>query len=390
VRGSVRKRGKVWAYAIDVGVDPATGKRKQHRRSGFKTERAAAEAMREALSEVRAGTFTAGRLPSLATYVRQEWLPGRRHAVRPSTWASYRDVLEGRVLPRIGELRLDQMKPGHVADLYADLLKSGGRDERRTAGLSPRTVRYTGMVLKRVLSDALKRGLIVRNPAEHVERPKVRDAEMSWWSITEARAFLAHIEGDRLAALWKLYLTTGLRRGEALGLKWDDIDLDAARLAVRRTLVAVEGAAAWSEPKTAASRRVVTLDPATVEVLRAHRRRQLEERLALGAGYRDQGIVFATVVGEAMHPDSASKMFDRLIAAAGVRRIRLHDLRHTAATVMLEQGVPLKVVTERLGHSSTRITADLYQHAGETMQADAAAKLGAVFLAMGPGGLQRG
>jgi hypothetical protein len=134
VKGSIRKRGKVWAYAIDVGVNPATGKRKQHRRSGFKTERAAAEAMREALREVKAGTFTAGRLPSLAAYVREEWLPGRRHAVRPSTWASYRDVLEGRVLPRIGELPLERVKPEHVADLYADLLKSGGRDERRAAG----------------------------------------------------------------------------------------------------------------------------------------------------------------------------------------------------------------------------------------------------------------
>jgi integrase len=380
MKGSVRKRGKVWSFAIDVGTDPATGRRKQYRRSGFKTERAAADAMREALGQVKAGTFTAGRLPTLAAYVRDEWLPGRRHAVRPSTWASYRDVLQGRVLPRIGELRLDQVNPHHVSDLYAELLESGGRDERRGAGLSARTVGYTGMVLKRVLADAVKRGLIVRNPAEHVERPKVRDVEMSWWTIAEARTFLAHVEGDRLEALWKLYLTTGLRRGEALGLKWEDIDLDAGRLSVRRTLVAVEGMAKWSVPKTGASRPVVTLDPATIDALRAHRRRQLEERLALGAGYRDNGIVFAAVTGDVMHPDSVSNMFDRLVKASGVRRIRLHDLRHTAATVMLEHGVPLKVVTERLGHSSTRITSDLYQHVGETMQDEAAAKLGAAFL----------
>lgn len=380
MKGHVGRRGKGWAYAIDVGVDPATGKRKQDQRSGFATERAALTAMRTALGRVERGTFVAEDLPTLKAFVVDEWLPGRRAAVRASTWASYRDVLEGRVLPRIGALRLDRITPKHVADLYDELLTAGGRDKHRDPSLSPRTVRYTGMVLTRVLGDAVKRGLIVRNPAEHVERPKVRDVEMSWWSVSEARQFLAACEGDRLEVLWKLLLTTGLRRGEALGLRWDDVDLDAARLAVRRALVTVGYRIEWSEPKTDASRRVVALDPATVGALRGHRRRQLEERLALGKGYRDGDLVFAQVTGETLHPDYVSKTFDRLVKAAGVPRIRLHDLRHTAATTMLEQGIPLKVVTERLGHSSTRITADLYQHASETMQDDAAAKLGAAFL----------
>jgi integrase len=377
---SVHRRGKVWAYVVELGADPTTGRRKQHRVSGFKTRREAAEAKRAVLGRVRTGTVVTGRVPTLARYIEDEWLPGRRHAVRPSTWASYRDVLEGRVLPRIGGLRLDQVTPRHIARLYDELLESGGRDERRSAGLSPRTVSYTGMVLKRVLADAVRQGLVVRNPAEHVERPKVTDKEMRWWSVDEARRFLRHVADDRLSALWKLYLTTGMRRGEALGLRWDDVDLGAGRLAVRRTLVAVEGKAAWSEPKTAASRRVVSLDPETVAGLRDHRRRQLEERMAVGGGYRDQGLVFATVAGEPLHPDYVSNVFDRLVKASGVRRIRLHDLRHTAATVLLERGVPLKVVTERLGHSSTRITADLYQHASESMQSEAAAELGAAFL----------
>jgi integrase len=380
VRGHVRRRGKGWAYAIDVGVDPATGKRKQDQRSGFATERAALNAMRAALGRVEHGTFVAEEVPTLAAFVKAEWLPGRKAAVRASTWASYRDALEGRVLPRIGALRLDRVTPKHVGDLYAELLTSGGRDERRGPGLSARTVAYTGMILTRVFGDAVKRGLIVRNPAEHVERPTARDIEMSWWSIVEARGFLAHVEGDRFEGLWKLLLTTGMRRGEALGLRWADIDLDAGRLAVRRTLITVGYRVEWSEPKTEASRRVIALDPDTVSELRGHRRRQLEERLALGEGYRDEDLVFAQVAGEPLHPDYVSKTFDRLVKAAGVPRIRLHDLRHTAATTLLEQGVPLKVVTERLGHSSTRITADLYQHASETMQDDAAAKLGAAFL----------
>jgi integrase len=159
-----------------------------------------------------------------------------------------------------------------------------------------------------------------------------------------------------------------------------DVDLDAGRLAVRRSLVAVGYQVRFSEPKTAASKRVVALDAGTVAALRAHRARQAEERLALGSGYLDEGLVFADVAGEPLHPDAVSKRFGLLVGRAGVRRIRLHDLRHTAATLLLEQVVPLKVVSERLGHSSIRVTADAYQHVSEHMQEEAAAKLGAALL----------
>jgi integrase len=145
----------------------------------------------------------------------------------------------------------------------------------------------------------------------------------------------------------------------------------------------------WSEPKTAASRRAVALDPGTIVELRVQRTRQLEERLAVASGYLDQGLVFADVAGEPLHRDGVTQRFELLVREAGVRRIRLHDTRHTAATLMLEAGVPLKVVTKRLGHSSTRITSDLCQHVGETMQDDAAAKLGAALLGLGSDGSPR-
>ena len=144
--------------------------------------------------------------------------------------------------------------------------------------------------------------------------------------------------------------------------------------------MSVKGRPAWSEPKTERSRRVVALDPGTVAVLRTHRKRQLEERLAVGPGYRDDELVFCTVAGAVLHPDNVTNAFDRHVAAAGLPRIRLHDCRHTAATVLLEEGVPLKVVSERLGHSSIAITGDLYQHVTEHMQDQAAEKAGQVLL----------
>jgi integrase len=293
---------------------------------------------------------------------------------------SYKHALEGRVIPRIGALEPRQIAPKHVTDLYAELLTDGGLDERRGKALSARTVNYTGKVLTRVLDDAVRLGYLNTNPAKLVERPKAREVEMKVWSASESRTFLGHVANDRLYPLWVLYLTSGLRRGEALGLRWQDIDLDAGRLAVRRTLVAVGGKPAFSTPKTERSRRVVALDEGTVAVLRAHRTRQLEERLAIGPGYQDDGLVFCTVSGAVLHPDNVTNTFDRQVKAAKLPRIRLHDLRHTAATLLLEAGVPLKVVSERFGHSSIAITGDLYQHVTEHMQTDAAEKAGRALL----------
>jgi integrase len=191
------------------------------------------------------------------------------------------------------------------------LEESGGRDQRRGAGLSARTVRYTGLVLTRALDDAVKAGLIPRNPAAVVSRPRARDREMRTWTAGQARTFLAHVESDRLRGLWVLFLTTGLRRGEALGLRWTDIDLERGQLAVRRALVAVGYQVRWSEPKTERGRRVVALDPGTVEHLRAHRVAQLEERLSVGASYQDDNLVFAKVDGTPLHPQSVSVAFER-------------------------------------------------------------------------------
>jgi integrase len=380
MKGHTRRRGKGWAYVVDLGPDPATGKRRQEWKGGFASEKAADQALRERLGQVDRGEGVNRTTQTLAQYLLDEWLPSSRSKVRPSTWASYEDALKGRVIPRIGAVKLTALTPRHVSELYDALLVNGGRDPRRSPGLSARTVRYTGRVLSRTLDDAVKLGLLARNPASAVSKPRPRDVEMTAWTAAEARHFLAHVDSDRLRALWVLYLTGGLRRGEALGLRWADIDLDAGKLAVRRTLVAVGYSVQWSEPKTERSRRVVALDPGTVAELRAHRIAQLEERLKIGPEYRDDDLVFASIDGSPTHPQHVSTMFERHQRDAGLRRIRLHDLRHTAATLLLTEGVPLKIVSERLGHSSVAITADLYQHVTEHMQADAAQRLGAALL----------
>ncbi len=380
MKGHTRRRGKTWAFVIDIGTDPATGKRRQKWVSGFERERDAAKAMRDYIARVERGEAGTESNDSVASYLRDQWLPLRRSKVKESTWAGYEDTVEGRIIPAIGALPLRKVTPKHIAKLYDDLLATGSRDTRRGPGLAPKTVRNTGLVLKKAFGDAVRLGLLARNPAEHVEMPRVDQKEMKTWSTEHARDFIAFIRGDRLEALWILMLTSGMRRGELIGLKWADIDLDAGRLAVRRALVSIAYKIAWSTPKTAKSARVIALDPATCDVLRAHRSRQDDEKSLVGDSYDDGDLVFAKPDGSPLHPDYVSQRFGRLVKNAGLPMIRPHDTRHTAATLLLEAGIPVKVVSERLGHSTTSITADLYQHVAPHMQEQAANKLGAMLL----------
>jgi integrase len=192
------------------------------------------------------------------------------------------------------------------------------------------------------------------------------------------RRFIREVRGDRLYAAWLAAATTGLRRGEVLGLMWTDVDFDKGRLSVRRARVSSGGVVVLSEPKTRRSRRVVALDQTTTAALREHRTRQLEERLAWGAAWVDTGFVFTREDGTPLHPESLSKMFQWRVRRAGLPRIRFHDLRHTHATLALQAGVHPKVVSERLGHSSIRITLDTYSHAIPAMQEEAAERIAAL------------
>jgi integrase len=196
---------------------------------------------------------------------------------------------------------------------------------------------------------------------------------MRVWMPAQLRQFLEEIDDHRLAPAFFLAANTGMRRGEVLGLRWDDVDLDAARISVRHAVLNVAYELILADVKTKTSRRTIDLDAWTVAVLPAGRKAQLEERLALGRRLEDDGIVFAALEGGPTHPDLFSQIFDRHVAKSTLPRIRLHDLRHTHASILLKAGVPVKVVSERLGHSSPAFTVTVYQHVLPGMQADAAA-----------------
>lgn len=307
---------------------------------------------------------------TVRAFLEDEWLPAMAPSLRPSTYESYKLNVR-RVVERVGERRLQSITPAMLTRLY------GALGER----LAPRTVRYTHTVLRQALADAVAWQRLPRNPADRAKPPSlasVADMPPRTWSARQLDDFLDHVRGDRLYAAWRVLAMTGVRRGELLGLEWDAVDLDTGRLAITRTLIEGKGAPRFSEPKTKRGRRSVALDPGSVDALQGHHTAQLDERLAWGPAYEGHGLVFCRENGTPIWPRTFSRSFDHHVRDVGLPRIRLHDLRHTHATLALEAGVHPKVVQERLGHATIAITLDTYSHAIPAMQEDAAARIAAL------------
>lgn len=248
--------------------------------------------------------------------------------------------------------------------------ESGGRNGQ---GLAPKTVRNAHGTIRKALDDAVKRRYVVRNVASDAQPPRLEHTEMVTWTPEQVQTFLAHVDGDRLYAMWFLYVTTGMRRGEVLGLRWSDVDLDRGRLSIVRQLTVVDGDPIVSEPKTKRGVRTISLDDRTAGVLADHRRRQIEERLAAGPVWEDTGLVFTWEDGTLIHPHNPTRWLRETTVELGLPNLGgPHGLRHTYATVALTSGVPVKVVSERLGHANISITLDTYAHVMDRDDVEAA------------------
>lgn len=357
----------LWGFVVDIGDDPKTGKRRQVRRRGFKTKNDAQAELDKVRQSAREHTFVANTRQTLGDYL-DEWLVTIAPTLRPSTHHSYAKNVRLHVKPHVGAVKL-QAVDGMVLDrVYAEL----------AGKLSGRTIRYIHTILHRAFKDAIRTGRLTRNPCDAATPPRAASSTSKpivTWAADEVATFLrcAADGKDRHVALWTVLATTGVRRGEALGLRWEDIDLEAGRASIVQTVVLTgHERMAFSSPKTNAGTRVVDLDPTTVRALVEHRKRQNAARLLVGPGWQDHGLVFTRADGRPLDPENVSRDFRRRIAQWKMRPIRLHDLRHTWATLALKAGVNVKVVQERLGHSSPVITMKLYQHVTPGMGRDAA------------------
>jgi integrase len=361
-----------WTGRIDIGVDQS-GKRRQKRVSAA-TKREWHEKAARLRVEVADGSYVERSRQCLDQFL-EEWL--NTTSVAPGTRAIYRRNLLRHVVPRIGRLRLQTIAPGTLNQLYADLA---------AAGLGPSTIRnQIHAPLGRALKDAVRWGRLARNPAEHANAPKARAMkearpEMTTWTAAELEQFLAAEAATRYGPIWTFLATTGCRRGECLGLRWVDLDLDRRppSATIRQNLTSIEHVAHLAPTTKSGRARRIDLDQRTVATLRTWRATQAQERLLVGTGYHDSGLVFTLPDGRPYNPEYVAREFTRRLQRHGLPRIRCHDLRHTWATLALGAGVDVKIVSERLGHASSLITRDIYQHVSPAMASDAAEKVAGI------------
>jgi integrase len=372
MRGSFKKRtgprGDSWYCVVDLGADPITGKRRQKRVSAS-TKRGCEALALEAIQEVAKGTPASADTVTVSEYLEQ-WLAVSESTLRPATHRRYRDLVRLHLAPVLGQIKLGRLSALDIQRLHAD---------RLAAGLSPSSVYHLHYVLHRALAQAVKWDLVARNVTELVDAPRRVTPDVVTWNASQAAAFLTAGDKTDLAAFWRLAVLTGMRRGEMLGLKWEDVDFERGVLSVRRTLSRGKGGA-WElgKPKTKAGRRAIALPGSVVDALKRHRIRHLERRLELGFLWEDQDFVFTNPTGGPLHVNSLMLVYEQVVKAAGVPRIRLHDLRHTSATLMMADDVHPKIVQERLGHSNISMTLDRYSHVTKDMQRQAADRLDAL------------
>lgn len=341
------------------------GTRRYLNRTVHGTKKQAQRLLTKLLREHDTGELVEPTRETVGKYL-DRWLrDAAKPRVQPRTLHDYRGLVRRYIRPALGDLRLHQLTPMQIQALYAEM------QER---GLSPRTVRYAHAVLRSALGQAVKWRLLPNNPATAVELPKRERREMKALDPKQAGRFLEAAKEDRFAALWSLLVTTGLRPGEAFALRWKDLDGDRVR--VSRALVKRAGLeTTFAAPKTDRSRRSVTLPASTVAALRTHRAKQAEEKLA-ATEYTDLDLIFATQTGGPLSlPNLTRRHFKPLLEAAGLPPMRLYDLRHTAATLLLAAGEHPKIVSERLGHATITLTLDTYSHVLPDMQAASAEKL---------------
>ena len=411
--GSVTRRpnGR-WMGQADAGWKD--GKRLRKTIYG-RTKREVQDKLREIVQRLGCGEAPIPEQETVASYL-QRWLEDKKSEVRPRTYENYEQIVRNHLTPGLGRFRLARLGPSDVAAWLR-------RQEKH--GVSARTRRYVRAVLRSALNQALRWELVSRNAAALTTPPRYRPREIHPLSPEQARTLLGAVSGHRLEALISVGLALGLRLGEALGLRWTDVDSDRRELAVRQTLERAGGDAAsrkqltaerrrlldefaatkdtsarkrisavladvrlrlaevrttvrFSEPKTTRSRRTITIPGLVVASLSAHRERQREERLAAGAKWHDSGLVFTTAIGTPLDGRNLNRVFKAILRDAGLPAIRYHDLRHTAATLLLAQGVDPRTIMETLGHSQISLTLNTYAHVVPALQREAAAKMDAI------------
>jgi len=370
-QGSIRKHeresGVRYEVVVDLGFDSETGKRRQRSKS-FKTKKEAQAALTQWLSDIDRGVVV-DRSRQTVAQMMAYWLETyARPTVRPTTYQCYEQTIRTHIVPALGTVPVQKLTPTHLETFYA---------EERAAGCGERTLEVCHLRLSQALDQALRQGLVARNVTRVVTAPRSHPEEMKTWTAVEAQQFLEVASQSVYGPIWLVSLFTGMRRGELLGLRWQDVDWERSVLSVRQGVSLLNGTPEEGGLKSKSARREVPIEPEVVAALREHRAKQNERRLALGATWQDHDLILASAVGTPINPNNLYRDYNRLVALAGVDRIRIHDQRHTHVTLALQAGANLKAVSKRVGHARASTTLDLYAHVTPEMHTEVSDKVGA-------------
>jgi integrase len=373
MKGHVRKRGDVWYVKLELDRDPVTNKRRQKWYSGFTSKKAAESELTKLLHQMQTGSYVEPSRLTVADYLRKWLADYAKLNVSAKTFERYEQIVNNDLVPEIGGIALAKLQPLQIQGMYSKQLASGRK--KGAGGLSPQTVLHHHRVLRKALAQAVRWNLVVSNPADRVEPPRVAVEEVQPIDEMAAAWLIEVAQGTRIHIPITLAVFTGMRRGEILGLRWADIELEAGYLHVRRSIEETKAGVAFKEPKSRKGRRIVSLTPTVTATLAAHREQQERRRQILGAGYETGDLVCCQDDGRIWKPSAFDSSYRQLLKRRKLTGPTFHALRHSHASHLLRSGVDPKVISERLGHSKVAFTLDKYVHLMPGMQEAAAQKI---------------
>ncbi|WP_019240555.1 MULTISPECIES: site-specific integrase [Bacillus] len=365
---SVRKTSKhSWSFRVDVGKDPTTGKRRQIYRGGFPTKKTAELAKAEFMTKVKNEGFFTPINEIMETFIHRWLYTVYKHEVQSTTFERAESTVKNHILPAFAQSKVNDIKTFDVQQFLSNKAKDG---------LSPATVKVIKNTLSKAFQTAIDWELTRKNPTERVKCPSIEKKEKETWNPDEVKKFLNACDELRWKVAFSLAIHTGMRRGEILALKWDTINFEEQTIKIVESLAYTkEQGLYFKSPKTTNSIREVVIPASLVSLLKELQHEQKKMKLRMGPAFHHYNLVVSTADGKPIHPRNLARTFTQLINKAGVKRISLHGLRHTNATILMKQGVNPKIVSERLGHANVGITLDIYSHTDLKMQQDTASKL---------------
>ncbi|GER67439.1 site-specific integrase [Weizmannia acidilactici] len=362
----IKEKKKGFYFRIDVGKDPVTGKRKQASFGPFRTKTEAKKELLKIKNQVDNGSYFKESTEDFSMFMERWFNTSYKRTVEITTAKSREYVIRNHIMKYFQHKKINEITTFDIDSFYVDKLDSG---------YSGAYIRQMHNLLNQAFDQAVRWSLIKVNPVKNAKPPKVKSEEKITWTVDEVNRFQNLIKNSSMEIPYLLAIFTGMRRGEVLGLKWDDVDFENKKIRIKRSLCFVSGKGLiFKEPKTKKSKRQISISQHVVNVLKKHKQKQEFQKEKLGIQYQNNNLIVCTDDGKPLDPRNLLRQFYRLIEEANVPRISFHDLRHTHATILMQQGENPKVVSERLGHSRVGITLDLYSHVSDDLQEQAAEK----------------